>query len=251
VGGEFDCVCERPNLDSTECRKNLDHNGDGGVFSQKACINLETSQEKDSEEDTGLGLGGSKPIMAEFPNKMFGNNNVGETLTGVHDGSIGEDQTEKVNILKEVCQDESLVDGTDFSIGSGSSKMCYETKGLLQIGVGNEQVVCLDIQRQRIEADSELVYERDRRRLQESRSQEGMERKNLSVQGDVVDLLDEAALERVPSSHLYERLQAVDPDMAQGLHPNNKRKIIRLVEYFIRLSVTVSSLLHRIVQLIW
>lgn len=228
VGGESDCVCERPNLDSTECQINLDHSGADGVFSQKIGVNQETSQDKDSEEDTGLGHGGPKPIITEFQNKIFGSNNVGETLTRVRGGNAIEDHTEKTNMLKEVCQDESVVDGTAFSIRSGSGKICYETEGLMQIGsVGNEQVVCLDNKRQRIQADSELVYERDWRRLQESRSQEGTESKNLSVQSDLVDLLDEAALERVPSSHLYERLQAVDPDMAQGLHPNNKRKIIR------------------------
>lgn len=228
VGGESDCVCERPNLDSTECQKNLDHSGADGVFSQKVGVNQDTSQAKDSEEDTGLRHGGPKPIITEFQNKIFGSNNVGETLTRVRGGSAIEDHTEKGNILKEVCQDASVVDGTDFSIGSGSGKMCYETEGLVQIrSVGYEQVICLDNKRQRIQADSEVVYERDRRRLQESRGQEGTESKNLSVQSDLVDLLDEGALERVPSSHLYERLQAVDPDMAQGLHPNNKRKIIR------------------------
>lgn len=228
VGGESVCACERPNLDSTECQKNLDHSGADGVFSQKVGINQETSQYKDSEEDTGLGHGGPKPIITEFQNKIFASNNVGETLTRVCGGSAIEDHTEKANMLEEVCQDESVVDGADFSSGSDSGKMCYETEGLMQIGnVGNEQVVWLDNKRQRIQPDSELVYERDRRRLQESRGQEGMESKNLSVQSDLVDLLDEAALERVPSSHLYERLQAVDPDMAQGLHPNNKRKIIR------------------------
>lgn len=228
VGGESDCVCERPNLDGTECQKNLDHSGADGVFSQKVGVNQETSQDKDSEEDVGLGHGGPKPIITEFQNTIFGGNNVGETLTRVRGGSAIEDHTEKANMLDEVCQDESVVDGTDFSSGSGSGKICYETEGLMQIGsVGNEQVVWLDNKRQRIQADSELVYERDRRRLQESRGQEGTKSKNLSVQSDLVDLLDEAALERVPSSHLYERLQAVDPDMAQGLHPNNKRKIIR------------------------
>jgi hypothetical protein len=223
VGGGSDCVCERPNLDSTECQKNLDHSGADGIFSQKVGLNQDTSQDKDCEEDTGLGRGGPKPIKTEFQS-----NSVSETLTRVRGGSAIEDHTGKANMLQEVCQDESVVDGTDFSIGSGSGTMCYETEGLLQIGsVGNEQVACLDNKRQRIQADSELVYERDRRRLQESRGQEGTESKNLSVQSDLVDLLDEAALERVPSSHLYERLQAVDPDMAQGLHPNNKRKIIR------------------------
>ena len=228
VAGELYCVCERPNLDGTECQKNLDHNGADGVFSLKVDVNQKTSPDKDNEEETGLGLGEAKPIITEFQNKIFGSNNVGETLSRVRVGSDVEDRTEKVSVLKEVCQDESMIDGTDFSIGSGSRKMCYETEGLMQTGsVGNEQVVCLENKRQRIQEDSELVYERDRRRLQESRSQEGMESKNLSVQVDLVDLLDEAALERVPSSSLYERLQAVDPDMAQGLHPNNKRKIIR------------------------
>ena len=228
AGGESDCVCERPNLDNTECQKNLDHSGADSIFSQKVGVNQETSQDKKSEEDTSLGHGVPKPIITEFQNEIFGSNDVGETLTRVCGGSAIEDHTEKANMLKEVCQDESLVGGTDFGIGSDSGKMCYETEGLIQIGsVGNEQVVCLDNKRLRIQADSELVYERDRRRLQESRGQGGTESKNLSVQSDLVDLLDEAALERVPSSHLYERLQAVDPDMAQGLHPNNKRKIIR------------------------
>jgi hypothetical protein len=82
-------------------------------------------------------------------------------------------------------------------------------------------------QRQVIEVNSELVYDRDRKRLQEALNDEFMERKKLRVLGDIVDLMDEAALEHVPSAHLYARLQAVDPDMAQQLHPNNKRKIIR------------------------
>jgi hypothetical protein len=227
VGGESDCVCERPNLDSIGYQINLDHSGADGVFSQKVGVNQETSQDKGSEEDTGLGHGGPKPIVTEFQNKFFFINNVGETLTRVRGGSAIEDHSEKANMLKEVCQNESVVDGTGFSNGGGSGKTCYETE-LMQIGsVGSEQAICLDNKRQRIQVDSELVYERDRRRLQESLGQEGTESKNLSAQSDLVDLLDEAALERVPSSHLYERLQAVDPDMAQGLHPNNKRKIIR------------------------
>jgi tRNA A37 N6-isopentenylltransferase MiaA len=36
----------------------------------------------------------------------------------------------------------------------------------------------------------------------------------------------------------------VDPDMAQGLHPNNKRKIIRWAEPINNLSLTVFSLTH-------
>lgn len=234
VREEVDCVCERPNLDSTQCQKNLDHNGadvaqaHGTLFIQKVGVDQETCQDKGNEEDMDLGLDGPKPIITEFQNKIFGSNDVGETQTKVSGESVGDDQTEKVNVLREVCRDESMMDGADVSIVSGNVKMCCKTEGLMQIGsVGNEQVVCLDNKRQRIEADSELVYERDRKSLQEARSQEGMESKNVSVQGDIVDLLDEAALEHVPSSHLYERLQAVDPDMAQGLHPNNKRKIIR------------------------
>lgn len=82
-------------------------------------------------------------------------------------------------------------------------------------------------QRQRIEVNLELVYDRDRKRLKEALSDEFIERKKLRVEDDTVDLMDEAALEHVPSQHLYERLQAVDPDRAQQLHPNNKRKIIR------------------------
>jgi hypothetical protein len=82
-------------------------------------------------------------------------------------------------------------------------------------------------QRQRTEVNFELVYDRDRNRLKEALSDEFMERKKLRVEDDIVDLMDEAALEHVPSQYLYERLQAVDPDRAQQLHPNNKRKIVR------------------------
>jgi hypothetical protein len=82
-------------------------------------------------------------------------------------------------------------------------------------------------QRQRIEEKFELVYDRDRKRLKEALSDEFMERRKLRVEDDIVDLMDEAALENVPSRHLYERLQAVDPDRAQQFHPNNRRKIIR------------------------
>jgi hypothetical protein len=231
---EVDCVRERPNLGSTECQKYLDHNAAdvpqacGTVFSQKVGADQETCQEKGSEEDMDLGLDRPEPVVTEFKHKTSDGSDVGETQTKVHGESVGEDQTEEVNMLKEVCQDESMMNGADLSIVSNNVKIGHKTEGLVQIrSVGNEQEVCLDDKRQRVQADSELVYERDRRRMQEARSQEDLESKNLSVQGDLVDLLDEAALEHVPSSHLYEKLQAVDPDMAQGLHPNNKRKIIR------------------------
>lgn len=95
-----------------------------------------------------------------------------------------------------------------------------------QVQSGTEQVE-ESSQRQKIGLNVELVYERDKKRFEEALSDEFMERRKLKVQGNIVDLMDEASLEHVPSSHLYERLQAVDPDMAQQLHPNNKRKIIR------------------------
>jgi hypothetical protein len=223
---EVDCVCERPFLDSTECQKNLDHSGadvtqaHGTAFSQSVCT--------DSEEDTGLGLHGPKPIITEFQSDIFCDNDVNETQTKVCGEIVGVYRHEKMNTVKEFGQDKSMMHGAHLSPVSGDVKMCYKTEGLMQMGSpSNEEVVCLDNKRQIIKADSELVYERDRRRLHEARSQEDMESKNQTVQGGVVDLLDEAALERVPSSHLYEKLQEVDPDMAQGLHPNNRRKIIR------------------------
>lgn len=33
--------------------------------------------------------------------------------------------------------------------------------------------------------------------------------------------------ERVPTSQLYERMLAVDPDSVHVIHPNDRRKIIR------------------------
>ncbi|KDR17577.1 tRNA isopentenyltransferase, mitochondrial [Zootermopsis nevadensis] len=68
--------------------------------------------------------------------------------------------------------------------------------------------------------------------------------KQMKVQGVTVDLMDEAALEHLPSPQLYERLQAVDPDMAQSLHPNNKRKIIRSLQVYAQTGRTHSSILR-------
>ncbi|PNF25887.1 hypothetical protein B7P43_G11140 [Cryptotermes secundus] len=44
--------------------------------------------------------------------------------------------------------------------------------------------------------------------------------------------------------HLYERLQAVDPDRAQQLHPNNKRKIIRSLQVYAQTGRTHSAILR-------
>ncbi|XP_023715281.1 tRNA dimethylallyltransferase isoform X2 [Cryptotermes secundus] len=99
-------------------------------------------------------------------------------------------------------------------------------------------------QRQRTEVNFELVYDRDRKRLKEVLSGEFMERRTLRVENDVVDLMDEAALEHVPGPHLYERLQAVDPDRAQQLHPNNKRKIIRSLQVYAQTGRTHSAILR-------
>ncbi|GFG40614.1 hypothetical protein Cfor_06651 [Coptotermes formosanus] len=141
-----------------------------------------------------------------------------------------------------------IVGGTNYYIESLLWKVLVEedesSLGIRKQVKSASNEVCLDDKRQRVQADSELVYERDRRRMQEARSQEDLESKNLSVQGDLVDLLDEAALEHVPSSHLYEKLQAVDPDMAQGLHPNNKRKIIRSLQVYAQTSRTHSAILR-------
>jgi hypothetical protein len=104
------------------------------------------------------------------------------------------------------------------------SNVVAEPQG--RVRSGKEQVE-ESSQRQNNGVNFELVYERHRKRLEETLCDELMERKKLRVQGDVVDLMDEASLEHIPSQHLYEKLQAVDPDMAQQLHPNNKRKIIR------------------------
>lgn len=37
----------------------------------------------------------------------------------------------------------------------------------------------------------------------------------------------------LPSEELYEKLKLIDPETANRLHPNNKRKIIRLLYLFI------------------
>lgn len=133
---------------------------------------------------------------------------------------------------EEVCQDKDIDcdnDGVkpviaEFQNKDFGSNAVAEAQS--KVHSGKDQVE-ESSQGQRTEVNFELVYDRDRKRLEEALSDEFMERRKVRVEGDVVDLMDEAALEHVPGPHLYERLQAVDPDRAQQLHPNNKRKIIR------------------------
>ncbi|KAJ9587242.1 hypothetical protein L9F63_019221, partial [Diploptera punctata] len=57
---------------------------------------------------------------------------------------------------------------------------------------------------------------------------ESVDRKRIKLEDVEVDILDEAALEKISSQKLYEKLKSIDPDMADQLHPNNKRKIISI-----------------------
>ena len=72
----------------------------------------------------------------------------------------------------------------------------------------------------------ELMYEKDKKRLCQT-SVEHVQSKRIKLDEEEFDIMDEEALERIPSHKLYEKLKSVDPHMADQLHPNNKRKIIR------------------------
>jgi hypothetical protein len=151
------------------------------------------------------------------------------------DADVVQAQSAVCSGSEEVCQDKDS-EG-DIDCGSNGLQPTFadfqtEDLGSSAVAVAQSQVhsgkekIEVSSQRQKHGVNFELVYERDRKRL-ETLSDKFMERSKLKVEGDIVDLMDEASLEHVPSSLLYERLQAVDPDMAQQLHPNNKRKIIR------------------------
>lgn len=145
---------------------------------------------------------------------------------------VGQARSRVFSGSEEVCQDKDIDcdnDGVkpviaEFQNKDFGSNAVAEAQSDVHSGKDQAEVIS---QRQRTEVDFELVYDRDRKRLEEALNDEFMERRKLRVEDDVLDLMDEAALEHVPGPHLYERLQAVDPDRAQQLHPNNKRKIIR------------------------
>lgn len=226
-GEEVINVCEGPNLKSTKCDKQVDCSDanfaetQNTVFSEKIGMDQEICRDGNSEEDMDRSNDRPKPIITEFQNKSFSSGDVAGVQSRLHSGNIGRDQLDESSVLKEKSRDDCAVAGADL-------KICCKTEGLEEVeGVSNEQIVSLHNKSPEIGVDFELVYERDKKRMQEALSDENTESKKLRVQDVIVDLTDEAALEHLPSPQLYERLRAVDPDMAQYLHPNDKRKIIR------------------------
>jgi hypothetical protein len=213
-GEDIDFLCGAPILNSTECHKVLDCSSadvaeaQSTMFSVKDCTDQEICQDKSSEDDMELGGDQLKPIIPECQNKIFDSGDMAEAYSG----NVGRDQAEECG---------SLVDSAGAHTVHSNVKICYKVEGLKDVGhVSNNS--------QGTEVDSELVYERDRKRLlQEEFLSDNMEDRKQRLQDGIVDVMDEESLENVASPQLYERLRAVDPDMAQRLHPNNKRKIIR------------------------
>jgi hypothetical protein len=216
-GEEVNCDCEGPSLNSIACHKEVDLSDanfpetQSKVLTENVGMDQDTCRDKNSEEEDH-GSDGPKPVVTECQNKGFDSGDVAETQTKLDTGNFDGNELDGSSILKEICRDG-----------------CYKIEGSEEAGiVTSEQVLNTDNKSPKSEVDYELVYERDSR-MQEALivSDENTDRRKLRVQGVTVDLMDEAALEQLPSPQLYERLQAVDPDIAQCLHPNNKRKIIR------------------------
>lgn len=61
--------------------------------------------------------------------------------------------------------------------------------------------------------------------------------------GSRFDLTLRSDLEVFSNSCLYKRLQDVDPEMAQRVHPNNRRKILRSLEVFDKYGTTLTKIL--------
>ncbi len=56
------------------------------------------------------------------------------------------------------------------------------------------------------------------------------------------------SLEQLSEEALHEKLQAVDPEAAAAIHPNNKKRVIRALEYFEHTGEKISALNARLKQ---
>ena len=56
------------------------------------------------------------------------------------------------------------------------------------------------------------------------------------------------SLEQLSEEALHEKLQAVDPEAAASIHPNNKKRVIRALEYFEHTGEKISALNARLKQ---
>ncbi|XP_021923587.1 tRNA dimethylallyltransferase, mitochondrial isoform X2 [Zootermopsis nevadensis] len=233
-GQEVNCVLEGPNLKSTECHKEVDCRSSDSTETQNSVFceknDIELTRNENIEEGIDRGGDMPKPVIQSQS----------------HSGNVGRDHVdESRSMLREKSLDGCPVGSAELSSMRTNVKVCCKTEVMEEVeSVTNEQVVSLHNKNPEIEVDTELVYERDRKRMLEALNDENTESKKLRVQGVTVDLMDEAALEHLPSPQLYERLQAVDPDMAQSLHPNNKRKIIRSLQVYAQTGRTHSSILR-------
>jgi hypothetical protein len=227
LGGDdmlLDVTCQKEGLGKysfgAKCRKRV-LDCDDEILCTK-CQKLQTC-----EEDIDHGSDRPKPVITEFQNKDFLSGDV-EEQSQLHSGNVGRDQLDESSVLKQQSRDDCVVDDAGSSTVCSNVKMCCKTGCMGGVGGhSNEQVVSLHNRSPGIEIDSELVCGCDKNMMQEAPSDENTERRKLRMQDVTVDLMDETALEHLPSPQLYEMLQSVDPDMAQGLHPNNKRRIIR------------------------
>lgn len=57
-----------------------------------------------------------------------------------------------------------------------------------------------------------------------------------------------ASLEKLTEAELHEKLKTVDPESAEAIHPNNKKRVIRALEYFEHTGEKISALNARLKQ---
>ncbi|XP_069669309.1 tRNA dimethylallyltransferase [Periplaneta americana] len=133
---------------------------------------------------------------------------------------------------------------------SASDEICAKSEVDCECHKGDSKVMSAESESVHRESQNvsvgelELVYDRDRKRLREQPVDLDPLNKKPRLQDADLDYMDESALEDVPSLELHKRLQEVDPDMAQQLHPNNKRKIIRSLQVFRQTGRTHSAILR-------
>ena len=48
-------------------------------------------------------------------------------------------------------------------------------------------------------------------------------------------------LEKLPTEELYEKLRAVDPESAEAIHPNNRKRVIRAIEFYMQNESPISA----------
>lgn len=102
--------------------------------------------------------------------------------------------------------------------------------------------------------DEQLLWEKDedarKRRLIDEKERDGVKSVELNDDSDKTDIIDKDKLlhdienEAFSNEEFHEKLKAIDPVMASRLHPNNRRKIKRAIEIWLKTGRRHSEILE-------